>query len=66
MVPTFYQKTNLTTEIHTLQKQIGTEWTKGMNIMEHLDNIKMHQPKLAKEKAPEDDKGKKKRKGKKH
>jgi len=42
-----YQKSILNAQIHVLQKHFNAQWTKGMNTLEHIDNLKLHKPKEA-------------------
>ena len=67
VVPSHYQKPYLTTQLHLMQKKIGTEWTKMMNTLEHLESMTFFAPKEEKAKlAPNPTEGKKKKKHKKH
>ena len=62
VIPEKYNKVNITTQIHALQKYLGVDWTKGMNTIEHIDNMVLHKPKEAESKKPKDKKKKKKHK----
>lgn len=39
------KKVNIVQDLHTLQKHLGAEFTKNMNVLEHLDNLKVLWPK---------------------